>query len=267
MKLITEKEGLSSVRITRGYKLVLLIAGILYSSLSHAQWGGFEGEDAEEEIDTETVSDSTDTPGDAAGADMFGGGGGGWGGFGGAEEEASKVDTLPAYERFIPPYDSLREMIFYEGVIEDWDCEFCMEDSLFARAERYFIGRYGKRQYKKFIVERKEFGLIWLKIELPMILQIGEYSKRPSGRLEFSLVLRLKEARYKYQFGNFAHITAPTGQADAQTKTYHEYYMKVKRGFRATDRYLLTADKEVKETIKGLKKALKEPYRPDEDDW
>jgi len=213
LKFITEKKGLGLVRIVRGYKLVLLVVGILYSSLIHAQWGGFEGEDAEEEIDTETVSDSTDTPGDAAGADMFGDGGGGWGGFGGAEQE------------------------------------------------------YGKRQYKKFIVERKEFGLIWLKIEMPMILQIGEYSKKPSGKLEFSIVLRLKEARYKYQFGNFAHITAPTGQADAQTKTYHEYYMKVKRGFRATDRYLLTADKEVKETIKGLKKALKEPYRPDDDDW
>ena len=265
--MITEKEGRNSVRIARVYKLVFLLVGMLYSGLSQAQWGGFEGEDTEEEAETEVVTDSTDNPGDAAGADMFGGGGGGWGGFGGAEEESGKVDTLPAYERFIPPYDSLREMIFYEGVIEDWDCEFCMEDSLFARAERYFIDRYGKRQYKKFIVERKEFGLIWLKVELPMILEIGEYSKRPSGRLEFSLVLRLKEARYKYQFGNFAHITAPTGQADAQTKTYHEYYMKVKRGFRATDRYLLTADKEVKETIKGLKKALKEPYRPDEDDW
>ena len=267
MKFITEKEGRNSVRIARVYKLVFLIAFVFCSGLSQAQWGGFEGEDMEEETETEVVTDSTDTPGDAAGADMFGGGGGGWGGFGGAEEKSGNVDTLPAYERFIPPYDSLREMIFYEGVIEDWDCEFCMEDSLFARAERYFIDRYGKRQYKKFIVERKEFGLIWLKVELPMILEIGEYSKRPSGRLEFSLVLRLKEARYKYQFGNFAHITAPTGQADAQTKTYHEYYMKVKRGFRATDRYLLTADKEVKETIKGLKKALKEPYRPDEDDW
>lgn len=249
------------------YRFVLM--GVIFFSVGsvRAQWGGFDGGDEKVEEETTEVieNDSNDNPGDAAGADMFGGGG--WGGFGGAEESSTKTDTLPAYERFIPPYDSLREMIFYEGVIEDWDCEFCNEDSLFARAEAFLINRYGKKQYKKYIIERKEFGLIWLKVDLPMIIAIGDYSKQAKGRLEFNLVMRFKEARYKYQFGNFAHITAPIGQSNAQTKTYHEYYMKVKRGYRSTDRYLLTADKEVKETIEGLKKALKEPYRPDEDDW
>jgi hypothetical protein len=43
--------------------------------------------------------------------------------------------------------------------------------------------------------------------------------------------------------------------------------MKTKRGFRATDLFLITADKEIKNTIEGLKKALKESYKPDEDDW
>ena len=46
--------------------------------------------------------------------------------------------------------------------------------------------------------------------------------------------------------------------------------MNNKKGVINTDRFLLTADKEVKDIVKGLKKALKEPYDPieaGEDDW
>ncbi len=253
-------ESTFRIRLMKG----LFLVGIMcVQSLLSAQWGEFDGGDSE------TVTNDTQV------LDNGGGGwgesndaGGGWGGFGGGDGIVGKQkDTLPAYERFIPPYDSLREMIFYEGVIEDMECEYCSEDSLYLRAEKYLQSIYGKKEYKKFTVEAKPGQVIWLKVEIPMIVERGSYSKGPSGRLEFSMVIRFKEARYKYQFGNFAHITEPTGLADSRLKTYHEYYMKTKRGFRSTDKYLITADKEVKKTIEGLKKALKEPYQPDEDDW
>lgn len=253
-------ESLLKIRLFRG--LIFLCIFGLHSSLQ-AQWGEFD--DGGSETVTNDTQRLDNSGGGGWGADD--GGGGGWGGFGDESGSGKRKDTLPAYERFIPPYDSLRELIFYEGVIEDMDCEYCSEDSLYQRAERYLQSIYGKKEYKKFIVEAKPSQVIWLKVEIPMLVQKGAYSKGPSGNLEFQLVLRFKEARYKYQFGNFAHITDPTGLADSRLKTYHEYYMKTKRGYRSTDNYLITADKEVKKTIEGLKKALKEPYRPDEDDW
>ena len=51
------------------------------------------------------------------------------------------------------------------------------------------------------------------------------------------------------------------------TKTYHEYYMRVKRGYEATDKFLLAADREVKEMVSSISYALRAPYKPEEDDW
>lgn len=244
---------------------IRLLKGLLFLSLlgvhtwAHAQWGGFDSE--------ESGAVSNDTQVLNSGGAWGGSGDDGGGGWGSSEGFSKQKDTLPPYKRFIPPYDSLREMIFYEGVIEDMECEYCSEDSLYLRAAGYLQSIYGAKQYKKFIVEAKPGQVIWLKVEIPMLVERGAYSKGPSGLLEFNLVIRFKEARYKYQFGNFAHITEPTGLADSRLKTYHEYYMKTKRGFRATDQFLVTADKEIKKTIEGLKKALKESYKPDEDDW
>jgi hypothetical protein len=250
----------SSFRI-RLMKGLLLLGMIGCQSLLRAQWGSFDG-DGSGRVTNDTQVIDNGGGGGWGGDDGGGGGWGGGGGFGGKQK-----DTLPPYTRFIPPYDSLREMIFYEGVIEDMECEYCSEDSLYLRAQRYLESIYGKKEYKKFIVEAKPGQVIWLKVEIPMLIERGAYSKAPSGLLEFSMVIRFKEARYKYQFGNFAHITEPKGLAESRLKTYHEYYMKTKRGFRSTDMYLITADKEVKKTIEGLKQALKEPYKPDEDDW
>jgi hypothetical protein len=50
-------------------------------------------------------------------------------------------------------------------------------------------------------------------------------------------------------------------------RTYHEYYMRVKKGYQTTDVFLLAADRDVKEFVEGLRKSLRGPYQPDEEDW
>ena len=49
-------------------------------------------------------------------------GGGGWGSEGGGAADEPAIKKAP-YIRFIPPYDSMREIIFYENIIEDEACE------------------------------------------------------------------------------------------------------------------------------------------------
>jgi hypothetical protein len=43
--------------------------------------------------------------------------------------------------------------------------------------------------------------------------------------------------------------------------------MRVKRGYEATDKFLLAADREVKDMVASISYALKAPYKPEEDDW
>lgn len=189
-------------------------------------------------------------------------------GFGwGNEKEEAKMPERKPYVRFVPPYDSMREIIYYEGVIEDENCDYCTADSLYWRARHYIVSKFGKDKTKKFILEDIKADRITMRVTIPLIVTYGQYRKFEAGQLEYKVTLRFKDYRYKYQFGNFVHIETPNGLATAATRTYHEYYMRVKKGFQNTDQYLLAADREVKEFVAGLKKSLKEPYQPDEDDW
>jgi hypothetical protein len=226
-----------------------------------AQWGDWGGGGAETPADTA----KTDTTASAGGDAWGGGDAGGWGG---AEEtKGPKMPERKPYVRFVPPYDSLREIIYYEGIIEDEDCEYCMADSLYWRARKHLLTKFGKENLKKFTVEDKKADRITLLVSVPMVIKYGNYKQETVGTLEYKLTLRFKDNRYKYQFGNFVHIQAADGTGKEATRTYHEYYMKLKKGFQATDPYLLAADREVKQLVAELTKTLKEPYQPDEDDW
>jgi hypothetical protein len=192
--------------------------------------------------------------------------GGGWGSEGGGAAEEQAIKKAP-YIRFIPPYDSMREIIFYENIIEDEACENCGADSLYWRAKKYLVQRFGKEGYKKMVIEDKIAERIVLKITIPMICTYGKYNKKQEGMLEYRLSLRFKDSRYKYQFGNFVHVEVEDGLGAKISRTYHEHYMRLKKGFQFTDRYLMAADTEVAEVVKAFKKTLREPFQPDEDDW
>lgn len=187
----------------------------------------------------------------------------------GSNSGSGAVAPKAVYKRFVPPYDSMREIIFYEGIIEDENCETCGADSLYWRTKKYFTSRYGKDNLKdkKWVVEDIKGQKIILKVSVPMMVQTNAYNKRQFGTLEYKVAVRFQEGRYKYQFGNFVHVQLQPGLEAKTTRTYHEYYMRVKKGYQTSDLYLLAADREVKEIVEGLKKSLRAPYQPDEDDW
>jgi hypothetical protein len=232
---------------------VILLTVMLAPSDVFGQWGF--GADA----------GSADTTAKDSGA-TSGGGDGGWGMDGGGSAEEPSIKRAP-YVRFVPPYDSMREIIFYENIIEDEMCENCGADSLYWRAKKYLVQRLGKEGYKKMVVEDKLAERIVLTVTTPMVCRYGQYNKKQEGVLEYRLTLRFKDSRYKYQFGNFIHVEAEEGLSTKISRTYHEHYMRVKKGFQYTDRYLLAADFEVNDVVTGLKKTLQQPYQPDEDDW
>ncbi|MSP58355.1 MAG: DUF4468 domain-containing protein [Flavobacteriaceae bacterium] len=191
---------------------------------------------------------------------------GAWGDDGAAVVQ-EYVFKKASYSRFIPPYDSMREIIFYENIIEDEACENCGADSLYWRAKKYLTDRFGKEAFKKMIVEDKVADRLTLLVSKPMLCSYGKFNKRQEGTMEYRLILRFKDARYKYQFGNFVHIEVEDGMGARVARIYHEYYMRLKKGFEQTDKFLLAADTETKELVAGLKKTLREPYLPDEDNW
>lgn len=193
---------------------------------------------------------------------------GGFGGFGGSEGSEGEVVVKKApYKRFIPPYDTMREIIFYENIIEDEECENCNADSLYWRAKKYLTKRLGKEAIKKMVIEDKPAERLVLKIMVPMMTTNGTFTKKQEGELEYRLTLRFKDGRYKYQFGNFVHVEPMDGVSGKVNRTYHEHYMRLKKGFQQTDKFLLAAEAEVSAVVDGLKKSLREPYQPDEDDW
>jgi hypothetical protein len=200
--------------------------------------------------------------------------GSGWGSADTASKDSSgnassASETKVAYQRFVPPYDTMREIIFYEGIIEDENCENCQADSLYWRTKKYLSQRYGKEKFKdkSWVIEDQVAKKIVLRVTIPMVVQINQFNKAPTGSMEFKLAVRFQDGRYKYQCGNFVHLQSQPGTEVKQIRTSHEYYMRVKKGYQRTDLFLLAADREVKSLVEGLRKSLKAPYQPDEDDW
>lgn len=224
---------------------------------------GFVSNPLAAQWDTGTDTAKTDTTSAGTGAG-WGGDDGGWGGSGKASD---KPIEYKKYERFIPPFDSLRDLIYYEGIIELSDPISPHPDTLWFRVKNYLAKRYGKDAAKSFVVEDKKPDKMTLKVSIPMMVTHGEVAKAQDGILEFKLVIRLKDGdRLKYQASNFVHIETPNGAVGKQVKTYHEFYMRIKKGYQATDIYLLAADKEIKTFGEGLKKAVQDPYNPEEED-
>ena len=254
MKLVRNKNKAVIGKI--GLPSILLFIFLNISGYSYAQWetddDGFTEEDSSEFNDDSESFDEGD------GFSSFGDDG---------DEKKVKKDPPKPFIRYKVPYDSMRKMIFYDTIVEDWDCEFCSEDSLFKRADSYFDNTYGKRDYKRFTLNKKENSIIELHVKKPFMVKLSDNATNTPGDIEFDLVVRIKEARYKVQVGSFILVSAPSGLGKDYVNTYMEYYITTKKGVRMADLYLRSLDSEVQDLVNGLIKSMKEPYQPDEDDW
>ena len=145
------------------WKTLCLVCILLQFNISIAQWGdgwgGDGGSDAETEDtdadielgDTTASYDDSDDSDAGWGDDSdagWGDDGGGSGGTGIQDPKSYKFEVAD-YKRFAPPYDTNREVIFYTGVVEDYDCLECGTDSLYLRAKNYLVSYYGKKNLKK----------------------------------------------------------------------------------------------------------------------
>lgn len=172
------------------------------------------------------------------------------------------------HERFQAPYDSLRELIFYSGVVEDPNCNECSADSLYIRALRYLKNRFGEKGLKEMTQEAKPGNKLTLLIKVPLVTKPQVNVVIKEGFVEYKMILRFQDNRYKYEFSNFVHIRDVQGATGGVSRTYAEYYRQAKTYTRANDLYLMGMDMEVKQTVAQCSKALKEKWKPDdEDDW
>jgi hypothetical protein len=172
------------------------------------------------------------------------------------------------HERFQAPYDSLRELIYYSNVVEDPNCNECTADSLYIRALRYFKGRFGEKTFKEITQEAKPGNKLTVLLKVPLVTKPQLNVVIKEGFVEYKLILRFQDNRFKYEFSNFVHIRDVQGAAGGQSRTYAEYYRMAKTYTRANDLYLIGMDMEVKQTVANLTKALREKWKPeDEDDW
>ena len=222
------------------WKTLCLIGIIFQFSAAEAQWGsgwGGDGGSDSETDDTDIDSGTSDTTsyddgddGDGGWGDDGGGGwgdesGGGWGdesgGGNGIQDPEPYKFKVAKYERFAPPYDTNRELIFYTGVVEDYDCMECGTDSLYFRAKAYLLSYFGKKELKSFITEDKKLEKIVLLVRKPMLISYNKHSKVEMGILEYKLTLQFRDARYKYQFGNFVHEETMPGNKNRTSRTYH----------------------------------------------
>ena len=134
-------------------------------------------------------------------------------------------------------------------------------------ADRYFDETYGKKDYKRFTLNKKANGIIELHVKKPFLVKLSDNATNIPGDIEFDLVVRIKEARYKVQAGSFILVAAPKGLGKDYVNTYMEHFITTKKSVHMADLYLKSLDVDVQDLINGLIKSMKEPYQPDEDDW
>jgi hypothetical protein len=145
-----------------------------------------------------------------------------------------------------------------------------MADSLYIRSRKFLTSLYGKKSLKKFISEDQAMQKMVLTIKSPMLIRKNKFSKNQNGLYEYKLILRFQDYRYKYDVSNFVHITPPEGAQKDPQRTYMEYYVKSDKDIEGNDKLLRNVDMDIREFVKELKKALKDPPFLGEDldnDW
>lgn len=195
--------------------------------------------------------------------------------------------TIKPYVRIKMPYDTVTELLTYMGVVpfkpftypDNSTIESGDIDSLYVRARKYLLKKYGKAPNAKdpkdnifdktvLVKESKpdgDVGSIIITPTIPMLIYPTKYYTTEQGTLTFRIEIRVKEDKYKYKVTNFVHHTID--KYGKPVDTYMEYYYNSKNNPRGYDTYLISIDRLVKQMVKDLGKVMPDPIVKDEDDF
>lgn len=256
--------------------LLLTLFG-LFTTNSAAQDGwedsGSGWEDSGSGWDDENNPDSTS--GDAWGSDE----GDSWGGdfsFDEEEEEEEPIVVKKPYVRFVPPYDSTRDLVTYEGVVEvlDNDGYEYEIDTIMFRAKKWMEEEFGKKELKDILksqdvnnnASEMEYKIV-LKGSIPCMVQRNDFVKEQNGTFEFRMDIRIREGRYRYRIYNLVHVAPVQAGQKEGVRTYFEYLMKSEDDIRYCDSILLAADAKITAMVEALSSECHNNPVMEEDDW
>ncbi|MFT5722927.1 MAG: hypothetical protein ACI9JN_000032 [Bacteroidia bacterium] len=218
---------------------------------------------------------SSDYSEDGDYGDDYGGGIGDAFGSSDREEYVPKKIVHKPYIRYIPPYDSTRELVLYKAVIEvkDRDGYEVEIDTINFRTHQWLELEYGKN-LKKFLTLdaiNENAGEMEYKITIhgtfPCEIQPNEFTTVTNGQVEYDMEIRVRDGRYRYTVKNLVHIADPRPGEKEGERTYFEYLMKSEDDVRAGDRVLIAADKKINTMMAALQKSCQTAPLEEEDDW
>lgn len=170
-------------------------------------------------------------------------------------------NTIVAYKRIVLNFDSITNLITYNGVVEQEDSG---SDSLYARAKKFGEKIFGKDNN---IFEVQKYGQkLVMNGSINAYSYANKYNKKSIGKYEFKLIVLIKEGRYKYSITNLVH-RGPIPANGKPFRNYFEYYYNSTTNIRGNDIILRYADREIKDTIARFQTSMKEPKLVDEDEW
>ncbi|MFT5511792.1 MAG: hypothetical protein ACI8SE_000185 [Bacteroidia bacterium] len=222
-----------------------------------------------DEYGDETNDDSGDDYGDSGNefSDAFGSSE--------REEYVPKKIIRKPYIRFVPPYDSTRELVLYKAVIEVKDREgYEVEiDTINFRAHEWLESQFGKN-LKKYLTSdaiNESAGEMEYKIIVHGMftceIQPNEFTTIVNGQVEYDMEIRVRDGRYRYTIKNLVHVADPRPGEKEGEKTYFEYLMKSEDDVREGDRVLIAADKKINSMMDALQKTCQTAPIQEEDDW
>ncbi len=170
-------------------------------------------------------------------------------------------NSIVAYKRIVLNFDSITNLITYNGVVEQEDSG---SDSLYARAKKFGEKIFGKDNN---IFEVQKYGQkLVMNGSINAYSYANKYNKKSIGKYEFKLIVLIKEGRYKYSITNLVH-RGPVPANGKPFRNYFEYYYNSTTNIRGNDIILRYADREIKDTIARFQTSMKEPKLVDEDEW
>ncbi len=193
----------------------------------------------------------------------------------GTEKFVPKKIVRKPYVRFVPPYDSIRELVLYKAVIEVKDREgYEVEiDTINWRTHQWLEAEFGKN-LKKFLTSdgiNNNAGEMEYKIKIhgTFVCEVepNEFTKVKNGHVEYDMEIRVRDGRYRYTVKNLVHVAEPRPGEKEGERTYFEYLMKSEDNVQGGDKVLIAADKKITAMMDELQKICQTSPIEEEDDW